>query len=318
MKKRLLAAAIAATITLSAGAAFANQVELDGSASYQFRKDTADYQQDTTGGKFTAVINGKTNVGKNLDLYARLGAQTTSEEGIRDFSKYDDSDAAIDQFGFLYNNAGLNYKLGRQDATIGATALLYNNNFKVGHNVFVDGISVSGETGVTSINAILAKEDNRGDDNKISSLHASFSPAANVTLGATLAKYDYANAAVKDTNHFAVNAAYNFGKATAFAEYTKSDLDNDNKAYDLGVIYNLDEKNKAGIAYARVEKNGDMNGMTDFDNNQKSVYYTFNHKVNDNSSVALYYKDGKLIEDAGSAKAGDKNSSFRATVNYNF
>ncbi|MPM68651.1 hypothetical protein SDC9_115585 [bioreactor metagenome] len=318
MQKKMLAAAIAAMITLSTGSVFANPVELDGSVSYQFRKDTTDSQGDATGGKFTAVINGKTNLDRNLDLYARLGAQTTSEEAIRDFTKNADSDAAIDQFGFLYNNKGFNYKLGRQDATIGSTALLYNNNYKVGHNAFVDGLSVSGTSGVTALNAIIAEEDNNGDDNQIASLNASFSPSANLILGATVAKYDYNNSAVKDTNHFAVNAAYDFGKALAFAEYAKSDVDNDNKAFDIGVKYNLDGKNTAGIAYARVEKNGDMNGMTDFDNNQKAVYYTFSHKVNDKSSIDLFYKAGKIIEDAGLAQAGDKNDSFRATMNYNF
>lgn len=309
MQKRLLAAAVAAMITLSTGIAMANPVQLDGSASYQFRQDKVDGVKDN-GSKYTFILNAKTNVEKNLDVYARLGAQGTTVESFADFTTGSNFAANVDQYGLDYSNAGVEYKLGRQDATVGATALLYNNNFMVGKNAFVDGLTVSGKSGATDLKAIAVQEDN-ANDNRLYALSASYSPAQNWLVGATLAKYDNKETDVT-TNHYALNAAYTTGKAIIFGEYAKSDADDQNKAYDLGVSYNLDSKNAIGVGYVKVEGNGDIGGKTDFDNNEKGMHYSFNHKVNDNSSVAVTYKANTTLN------TNVDKSSLRATVNYNF
>lgn len=311
MQKRLLAAAIAAMVSLSTGIAMANPVQLDGSASYQFRQDKVDGYKDN-GSKYTVILNAKTNIEQNLDVYARLGAQGSTVADFADYKTGGNFAADVDQFGLAYNNAGFAYKLGRQDATVGATALLYNDNFMVGKNAFVDGLTVSGKSGVTDLKAIAVQEDNVGaNDNKLYALSASYSPAQNWIVGATLAKYDN-KATDVTTNHYALNAAYTTGKATIFGEYAKSDASDQNKAYDMGVSYNLDSNNTIGVGYVKVEANGDIGGHTDFDNNEKGIHYSFNHRVNDNSSVGVTYKANKELG------TNIDKSSLRATVNYNF
>lgn len=322
MQKRLLAAAIAAMMSLSAAVVLASPIELDGSAAVQYRQDKPIDQDDkVTGSKYTVILNATSNIDQNLDVYARLGTQgvTVDQPSFHDYTPDGDFEANIDQYGLLYNNGGFTYKLGRQSATIGSTALLYNNNYMVGKHTFVDGLSVNGTSGVTSLDAIAAQEDNAGDaDNKLYALHASYKPSQNLTLGATLAKYDYAANAADDTNHYAVDAAYDVGKATVFGEYTRSSRDSANEAYDLGVKYSLDNKNAVGVTYQNVEMNGDMGGKTDFDNNQKAMYYSFNHRINDQSDLNLFYKADKALADKDTVSKGDDSTSFRATVSYKF
>jgi len=315
MKKRYLSAAVAAMIVLSTGVVMASPVELDGTASFRFRSDTND-SGDKNGSITKFVLNAKTNVAQNLDFYARFGAEGVSNSTWGSPKDFTDATGTkgfvgeIDQYGFLYHNAGFNYKIGRQSATIGATALLYNNNFKIGKSAFVDGINVTGKTGVTSINVIAAQEDNSGAvDNKLYAVHASYAPTKNWTVGATLAKYD----ATLDSNHYAVDAAYTAGKATYFGEYAKSDANTQNAAFDLGVAYAFDAKNSAYAIYNRVEQFADMGQHTDWENDGKGVYYGFDHKFNKATTGSLFLRTREQIV----APAND-NTSFRATVTYKF
>lgn len=318
MQKKLLAAAVAAMITLSTGVVFASPVELNGSGSYQFRQDDKNNGK-SNGSKYTFVLNAKSNIDQNLDVYARLGAQGSTVAAFGDYKTGGQFAANVDQYGLVYNNAGFEYKLGRQDVTIGDTALLYNNNFFVGKNAFADGLTVKGQSGVTSLKAVAVQEDSASaDDNKLYALSASYSPAKNWVVGATLAKYDN-KATAETSNHYGISAAYTTGKATIFGEFAKSNADSQNKAFDLGVKYGLDSKNSVGVTYQRVEMNGDIGGMTDFDNNQKAMYYNFSHKINDNSNFDLFYKADTAIANKGTTTfAGDKASSLRATVSYKF
>ena len=81
--KKSIALALAAGMIMTAGTALANPVELDGSVSYQYRANTYDNYKDshdvllkdTNGNKFTFILNAKTAIDKNVDLYARMGAQ---------------------------------------------------------------------------------------------------------------------------------------------------------------------------------------------------------------------------------------------------
>ncbi len=318
MKKKLLVTAI--MLTLSVGTAFANPVELDGTASYRYRSDTNPLTIGDKDGSITKIVlNAKTNITENFDFYARLGIEGVSNAGWNSPKDFNDTSKSfvgeLDQFGFLYNNAGFTYKLGRQSATIGATALLYNENFKVGKHAFVDGVHVTGKTGVTSIDAIAAQEDNAGSaDNKLYAVRGSYSPAENWTVGATLAKYDYANAGA--TNHWAVDASYTAGKANYFGEYTKSDADTKNTGYDLGISYSFDAKNSAYVIYNKVEANGDMGKMTDFEVDAKSVYYGFDHKFDKATTGSLFFRDRKGL--SGVTSDCPDNTSFRATVSYKF
>ena len=322
MKKGLLAAAVAATVVLSTASAFASPVEFDGTASYRYRVDTNDTTSDEKGSIFKLILNAKTNVAENLDVYARLGVQhlTNASVGSDFTTSGKTSKGALDQFGFNYSNADFNYKIGRQSATIGATALLYNNNYYVGKHSMVDGINITGKTGITSIDFLAAEEDKAvggvtGDfDNRLYALRASYSPAKDWVVGATLAKYDYAGGAAKDdTNHWAVDASYTAGKATYFGEFTKSNASDDNRAYDLGVSYAFDDKNTAYVIAYNVQANGDMGAMTDFENNGKGFYYGVDHKFDKSTTGSLFFRQRSVVK----GDAND-NTSFRATVTYQF
>jgi len=319
MKKRLLAAAVAATVVLSTASVFASPVEFDGTASYRYRVDTNETTSDEKGSILKVILNAKTNVAENLDVYARLGVEHLTNANVgSDFTTAGKtSKGALDQFGFNYNNAGFNYKIGRQSATIGATALLYNNNYYVGRHSMVDGINITGKTGVTSIDFIAGQEDKASGgstgsvDNRLYALHASYSPAKDWVVGATLAKYDYAGAS--DTNHWALDASYTSGKATYFGEYTKSSADSANRAYDLGVSYAFDAKNTAYVIAYNVQANGDMGAMTDFENNGKGFYYGVDHKFDNSTTGSLFFRQRSVVEGAS-----NDNTSFRATVTYKF
>lgn len=314
MKKRLLAAAVAATVVLSTASVFASPVEFDGTASYRYRVDKNETTSDEKGSIFKVILNAKTNVAENLDVYARLGVMHLTNANVgSDFTTAGKtSKGALDQFGFNYNNAGFNYKIGRQSATIGATALLYNNNYYVGRHSMVDGINVTGKTGATSIDFIAAEEDKAGsNDNRLYGLRASYSPAKDWVVGATLAKYDYAGAS--DTNHWAVDASYTSGKATYFGEFTKSNASDANRAYDVGVSYAFDDKNTAYVIAYNVQANGDMGAMTDFENNGKGFYYGLDHKFDKSTTGSLFFRQRSVVDGAS-----NDNTSFRATVTYKF
>lgn len=318
MKKSMIMALVAAFVLSIAGSAFAAPITFDGMVSIQYRENTYSNAPDFNNTITKFVLNGKAPAfGDNVDLYFRLGAEKVSEAGSgRDFVQFPGSDTksafALDQFGFVYKNAGWNYKIGRQDTTLGATALLYNNDFFVGKHIFNDGITITGKSGVTDLKVVAVQEERYADssDNKLYALAASYKPADKWTLGATVARYDMVAGAA--SNHYAVNVGYDCGKASFFGEYAKSDADVSNKAYDFGMSYSFDKKNAAYAIYHRTEANGDIGGMTDFDNGEKGMYYGFNHKFDKTTTLKFFYKDNTSI-----ANSND-NTSFRTTLVYSF
>ena len=316
MKKKLLMAAIAAMIAMPTMTALAAPVQVDGEIEMQYSQENGTAKND--GGRFTLKLNAKTNVAKNLDLYGRFAAQGITQENFRNdfrntgagaYSQDTKSMMEFDQFGFLYENAGVNYKLGRQGGTIGATALLYSTEGYVGRDMMADGITIKGKSGVTDFSVTALKEV-YNDSNKAYAVSASYKPAKDWTLGATLARYD---AAAADRNYWAVNTGYEMGKANFTAEYAKSNASDANKAYDLGVSYAFDKKLSASATYYRVENNADMGGWTDFDQNMKGFYYGLNYKPDAKTAFKLLFKDIEQIDNSAV-----KSKQFRATVSYLF
>ncbi|MEN6414720.1 MAG: porin [Veillonellales bacterium] len=315
MKKRLLAAAVAAMITLSTGLALANPVELDGSVSYRYRVDHNQNSEDHNAGITRFTLNAKSEIAPQLSIYARFAAEGVSNNNFTAAKDYNDSDnflGEIDQYGFDYTNKGFEYKIGQQAAWIGGTGLLYDSTGYLGQQDFgvVDGINIKGKSGVTSLDFLAAQENNStGDDNKIYALRGSYNPTSALTLGATYATYRKDDA----QNFWAVDAAYTMGKATYSAEYAKSNADADNSAYDVGVAYKFDNKNTVSVTNYKVETNGNINAMTTFDSNRKGFYYSADHNFTKDTALHLLYRDMSVVKGAA-----DDNTSFRATVSYNF
>lgn len=314
MKKRYLAAAVAAMITLTTGVVMANPIEIDGSASFRYRADTETTKADKNGNIAKVILNFNTVLDSKFSAYARLGVLGLTNTAVgRDTNETGDFIAKIDQYGLNYKNAGFAYKIGRQSATIGATGLLYNNNCQIGEKAFVDGVSAKGVSGVTTLDMIAAQEDSAGTaDSKIYAVHGSYVPAKNWVVGATLARYDDASD-VRTTTNYAVDAAYTMGKATVFGEFLRSNYSTENQSYDLGVSYAFDSKNSAYIINYNNETYADMGGNTDFEGGNKGFYYGFDHKFTKDTSVSLFYKDMEKLADSAY-----KTTSFRTTVNYSF
>ncbi|MGI6092262.1 MAG: hypothetical protein ACOYD5_04590 [Negativicutes bacterium] len=312
MKKRLLAAALAASLTLSMGAVMAAPVDFDGSATLHYRWNDSESEASDESAKGTFLLNAKTALNENTDLYARFATQRIhAGDSSADFktTHYGDTVTTIDRYGVVLKGDNSTFNIGRQGATIGATGLLYSTEGYLGSYMgSIDGLNASAKVGATDLGLIAGKEN--GTDNKVYGLHASFSPAEAWTLGGTLAKYDIEGSDAR--NYWALDAAYNHGKAGYFAEFAKSDVNDANKAFVLGTSYALDEKNSLSAIYSKVEANGDMGAWTDFDPNGKGMYYSFNHKINEDTTLNVFYKDMKTVD------TNESYNSFRTTVSYKF
>lgn len=315
MKKKCLAAAVAATITLSMGVAMAAPVDIDGSASVHYRWNDHDVDGTSESAKSTFLLNAKTALDANTDVYARFATQRLhAGDSSTDFNTahYGDTVTTIDRYGIILKGKDATFNIGRQGATIGATALLYSTEGYIGSYMgAIDGLSASAKLGVTDLGLVAGKED--GTDNKVYGLHASFQPSEGWTTGATLAKYDVDGA--DTTNYWAVDAAYAQGKVGYFAEYAKSDADTKNKAFVIGTSYTFDEKNSFSVNYNKVEEYGAMGdraGWTDFDGHGKGMYYSYNYKITPDTTFNVFYKDMKDTND------NTGYNSFRTTVTYKF
>lgn len=326
MKKALAAALAASFVLAAAGSVFAAPLDINGKIQYQHRFVTREGLPDTDENRWKFVLNGKTETfADNMKLYFRISAEKINggTQTARDFNSYPGQDGNdlnavgfFDQFGVEIQNAGWNYKIGRQDAFIGANGLIYDSTYAVGRRVFADGVTVTGKSGVTSISATALQVDQYGDVNpRLYALAASYNPTKDLTVGTTLAKWDGDSASV-DKKFWDVNASYNFNsKLNGYGEYAKSDANADNKSYVYGLNYSIDKKNSLWSCYTHVEKEGnivDQWSTTTYDNNAKGMYYGFGHSFDKTTSFALFYSDMKRIS------TDKKFTSLRTTVNYKF
>lgn len=315
MKKSI--AIMVAGLTLSmASVAMAGPLEFSGDVSVKYQRDTAAGEASTSANVATVKLLGEADLGSDWGFYFRMAGQHISKPGFGDFNTdlYGEDQRSvftIDQFGFKYNKEGFAYKLGRQDATVGTTALLYSRpDSNVGKKAFVDGLAVTGTSGITDISALLAREDNLSgqDKNKVYAIRAGFNPSESFNWGVTLGRYNSA----ASTNHWAVDGTYKYGKSSLTAEYTKASSSQNNKGYAMALGYDFDDKTSASITGFRMEESGSMGGQSDFDANNRGIHYGISHKLTDAASLELVYKAQKTI-------IGDqKNTSFEATVSYSF
>ena len=316
MKKVMLV--LATGLLLMTSAAAAEPIKITGEVSAKYQRDTVDKEAGASGSVYTVKIMSEADLGSGFSLYARLGAQGVTVPSLSDFNLSPEvygenkkSVAALDQFGLNYKTESLTYRLGRQDATIGTTALLYSRpDSNIGKKAFVDGLAVSGTIGKVDIAALAAREDNPTGElkNKVYAVRAGYSPVDNLNWGITLGRY----ASDASTNHWAVDGTYKFGKSYLTAEYTKASSNTNNKAYAVVLGYDFDDKITASITGFRVEEFGSMGQQSDFDFDNRGFHYGLGYKLSDNAGLELIYKSPKTISD------DKKNTSFEATLNYTF
>jgi hypothetical protein len=219
--KKTVAAAMAAALVLTASAAFAAPVEFDGDVRAQYRWQTYNNLPDQDGSISTIRLNAKMELDKNVSVYARFAAQTLSGDHIgADFSQthYGNDVAVIDQYGFIYKNADWSYKIGSQGVAITPAATLLSSGAYIGKDMdFLNGVVATGKSGVTSLQIVAGNVDHySGSTNdSVYSIHGSYSPAANWTVGGTLARANQKNEG--DRNFWGIDAAYTIGKASFIA-----------------------------------------------------------------------------------------------------
>lgn len=319
MKAKKVVAMLLAGATLTMTTAAFAEVKFSGDVSVKYEKDTEDGAADLSGNVTTLKVLGEADLGSNWSFYTRLGGQRISNENVgADFNQdvYSKrSVLAFDQFGFTHTGKDFSYKIGRQDLTIGQTALLYSrSDSNIGKHYFVDGITANGKSGIVDLSLVAVQEDNAADnaDNRVYALRAGYSPSERLNYGVTLGRYQNRNAGAESTNHWAVDSTYTLGKSSLTAEYTKSNSDSKNKAYAASLGYDFDGKNAVSLTYFRVEENGDMGQSTDFENAQKGIHYGVTHQFDTTTGMELVFKDRKALD------GGAKNTAFEATVTYSF
>ncbi|NLP42358.1 MAG: porin [Veillonellaceae bacterium] len=319
MKKTTLIALCTLLNLAFAPVALADPVELSGDLSLKYQRDHEDGESAKDGLVSTLTLKAKAKLNENTFLYTRLGAQNVSKTQFRDFDTPYYSDGkkevfALDQFGVIWNKDELTYKLGRQDITVGATALLYSrSDSNIGQGAFADGLLINGNVGNTEISAFFGQEDNySSDDNRLYAVRAAYSPNDTWTYGATAARYVNKEAGQANTNHLAVDGTYKYGKHNLTAEFAKSNSSVSNKAYAVVWGYDFDGKAAASITGFRVEEQASMGGGSDFDNDNRGIHYGANYQINDALSLEAVYKDQKQISN------GVKNNSTEITLNYTF
>lgn len=313
--KKTTAACVAALL-LTSGAALAAPVEFDGDIKAHYRWENYDNKPDADGGKFTVRLNAKTALDEHVTAYARFAAQTLTGAKIgEDFSKdrYGSDVATIDQYGFIYDNAGWSYKIGRQDLAITPTAALVSSGSYIGKDMdFLNGVVATGTSGVTDLQLVAGNVDHyTGNSNSdaLYSVHGSYSPAENWTVGGTLARFVEKNAS--NRNFWGVDVAYASGKANFIIDYLNSNSSVKDSARVIGVDYAFDDKNTLSIYNHKTEEFADV--LTDWDQNQKGFYYIYNHSFDNTTSFNLMFKDNEYLNDSSK-----DYTSLRTTVTYKF
>lgn len=316
MTKKIIAT-IAAGFFLMTAPAGAAPLTASGEITVKYAREKTDGEPAVSGMMYGIRLTGEQELGGGWSLYARLGAQYATRPSLGDFNTdvYGEgrkSVAALDQWGVIFKQDDVTYKLGRQNAAVGVTELLYNRpDTAVGRRSFVDGLSVVGTAGALDIGALIAREDNDGQrDNKLYAVRVGFSPAENFKLGTTLARFRDVDTG--GTNHWALDGAYGFGKSTLTAEFARSNSAADNKAYAVRWEYDCDGKTALSVTAFRVETNGDMGGQSEFDNGNRGMHYGVTHKLSDAQSIEVMFKDQRLL--AG----GAKNAKLEATLTHSF
>lgn len=318
--KKLIAMTLIGAGCLTMPVAQAEPVELSGDASIAYKHNAySDDTPDESGAIYTLKVMAKLKLGDGWSAYTRFGAQRTGVPALSDYDYEgayagDKSAAALDQFGFTYEKDKLTYKIGRQDVTVGPTALLYSrSDSNIGRRSFVDGLTVNGKTGVVDLAVLVAQEDNEDrTKHKLYAIRGGYNLTPEWNAGLTLARFKSDDAAVDSSSHWAVDSTYTYGKNTWTAEYAKSNLSGANKAYAVSWNYDFDGKTSLGLTGFRVEDKASMNQESDFDADKHGLHYSVSHVLKDNLSLEVVYKDQKTIT------SGVKDTALEATLTYSF
>ena len=176
---------LAASFLLLASAE-ASPLRVTGDFSTTYEKDSYSDQPTISGLTNTLRLMFEKDLSSNWSAYTRLDWEYTSQPALADFNTANDAYGperqavtALDQFGLIYRTPNLTCKIGRQEASIGKTELLYSRPATyIGRTYFVDGVTAAASAGKWEFDFIAAREDNPGrQTNKLYALRTGYHPA---------------------------------------------------------------------------------------------------------------------------------------------
>lgn len=316
--RKTLSIMILVLVLMTSSMAFANPVDVTGNASIQYRDDSVGNIGDKgTVNKITVDV--KANLNDKFSVYTRIFSEgyTTNNGYVADFrsNQYDGKYATgIDQFGVIFKEKGVNYKLGRQGIALGSTGLLYDSSSKLGKYNFIDGLKVDGKVLGTDVTAVVAEEQMQSyttvEHSKLYALSGT-KTINDLTLGAVAVRY-VDPTGLKTRNDYAVNSAYKIGKSTIYGEVAQSTAVDQNLAFDYGVKWAFTPKLYGFVENYKVEANGDIANNTTFNNNKQGLHYGVGQSLSQTTFLMVDVYNNKALD------TKVKDTSFRTTLNINF
>jgi len=261
MNKKLLATAIAATVTLSMGTAFAAEpVNVSSSFKYEFRNND-DASGKVTKDRFYVGINLDGKIDANTTYFGRIAGK------MGDFGTAPaDSQFKLDQYGVKVNLDGWNVSLGRQGAQLGQGGTFYAGG-DIAPLSYYDGLVVTNKIGDVNFKAIGGKTTDVGAPGhsprqKWYGAEVSGDVDKNINVGLAYAgKSNVGTPVTPETHYWSAYTTIKTGDSLTWTgEYVKSNANTNNRAYDISGTYAW-TKNSFTVAYNNVQTNS-----TDTDN----------------------------------------------------
>lgn len=287
-------------------ASAADKFTVDGEVSVELKHESdtvSDFSK--TGYKLTTFVNFNYKFDRHWTAYTRIAAQQAN-------LKYDfytekdngatDSKIAIDNFGVIYENAGISYNVGQQTLLLDQQGLIFDNSPYIGREMgALKAVKISGTSGKTEFMAVYgqmyatpALSDERLT---IGGASATVQVGKNTKIGATYAHSNHNSIGRMD--NYALHAEQQIGKFKLLGEVMRATADENNNAYAFTVAYEPTDKDYFAVIAHKTEANAAIAGYTAFENNQKGLMYQYNRKFSESLQLKLEYADNRYITEKG-------------------
>lgn len=273
MKKKLLAAAVLAAMTLSTSSVFASAPTISGDANIEYLKDSGADRQITN----RIRLNVDNSIGDSLYIHGRVrldnNMDTTSANG--------EAKISFDQAYIGGTVDTVNFRAGKQPLWLGKGLLADtdgSNGLKLGTNL--ENVKVSG---------FMGRDYNAGVGYNVSAadMNTSYGP---VNFGASYLKRD-------DQKFWGINADTKLAEnAVLNVEYVKN-TNSSAKGYLAEVKFGNASK-KGDMDYSVIYRNIEDGAVTGYTTNgnypdSKGFKVKANYKVTDNSNLSVYFDAAK-------------------------
>lgn len=265
MNKKLIATAVVAMITLFAGTAFADPIEVNGTIKYEYRNNNDKNAAPSTANQLSLGLNLSSKIDTNTTAFGRIAGR------IRDLGNANVGDNfKMDQFGIQEKMDTWNFSLGRQGAQLGQGGILYAG-INIDPLTHFDGLIATSKFGEVNFKAVAGVTSaNDSPRQRWYGVDFNGDLSKDVNFGVAFGrKKDTQTATPNDANYWSAYTTIKTGDRLSWTgEFVKSNADTENRAYDFSGTYSWD-KNSFTVAYNHVQLNA-----ADEDNSSiGGVYY---------------------------------------------